>query len=212
MKKGLSILLLLAISFSVIAGEAETPAAFDLPEEAFQLLAESASDPCSICAMKTRKNAFQVLNGAFKPGRILKSDNLCEFMRTDECGENELVLTCYLTRSPLLTFRFHTAEKHLVGICATDFTEKRFASEYSSAASGARFEGTLEIIEYRYGDGPSYNYYLAENHIQVHCRILEIKQIKADLSFDIKAYDNEVHRALTGAPIFPVLRNAGEVG
>ena len=182
-KKGLSILLLLAIASSVIAGEAETPAALDLPEEAFQLLAESASDPCSICAEETRKKAFQVLDDAFKPGRILKSNHLCQFMRTDACGENELVLTCYLTSPPLLTFRFHTAEKHLVGIRATDFTEKRFASEYCSVATGTHFEGALEIIAYRYGDGPSYNYYCAGNHIQVHCRILDIKQIKETLSY-----------------------------
>jgi hypothetical protein len=101
-------------------------------------------------------------------------------MRTDACGENELVLTCYLTPFPLLTFRFHTAAKHLVGISTTDFTEKRLASEYGSAATGARFEGTLKIVTYRYGDGPSYNYYLVRNHIQVHCRILDIKQIKVE--------------------------------
>ena len=176
MKKGLSLLLLLAIASSVIAGEAETPAAFGLPEEAFQLLTESASDPCSICAKKTREKAFQVLNSAFKPGRILKSNHFCQFMRTDACGENELVLTCYLTASPLLTFRFHTPEKHLVGICQTDFTQRRFAREYCSAATGTRFEGALEIVAYRYGDGPSYNYYFARNHIQVHCRILGLGQ------------------------------------
>ncbi len=178
MKKALSVLLVLSIASSVIPGEVETPPVLDLPEEAFQLLAESASDPCSICAKETREKAFQVLNSAFKPGRILKSNHLCQFMRTDACGENELVLTCYLTSSPLLTFRFHTAEKHLVGICDTDFTENRFASEYCSAATDTRFEGTLEIVAYRYGDGPSYNYYFAGNHVQVHSRILDIKQIK----------------------------------
>lgn len=179
MKKWLSILLLLAIASSVIADEAESPSALDLPEEAFRLLAESASDPCSICAEDTREKAFQGLNVAFKPGRIFKSNQLCQFMRTDACGENELVLTCYITSSPLLTFRFHTAEKHLVGIRTSDFTEKRFASEYCSGTTGTRFEGALEIIEYRYGDGPSYNYFCSGNHIQVHCRILDIKKIKS---------------------------------
>jgi hypothetical protein len=182
MKKALSVLLFLGVASLVIASEAETPTAFDLPEEAFQLLAESASDPCSICAKETRAKAFQELNSAFKPGRILKSNHRCQFMRTDACGENELVLTCYLTLSPLLTFRFHTAEKHLVGIYETDFTEKRFASEYGSATTGTRFEGALEVVAYRYGDGPSYNYYLAGNHIQVHCRILHIQQIRETLS------------------------------
>jgi hypothetical protein len=182
MKNGLSLLLLLTIASSAMAGEAETPAALCLPQEAFRLLSESASDPCSICARETREKAFRLLQGAFKPGRILKSNHVCQFIRTNACGENELALTCYLTPLPLLTFRFHTAANHLVGISTTDFTEKRLASEYCSAATGARFEGTLKIVTYKYGDGPSYNYYFAGNHIQVHCRILDIKQIKVGQS------------------------------
>ncbi|UCG81254.1 MAG: hypothetical protein JSV60_02945 [Desulfobacterales bacterium] len=182
MKNGLSLLFLLTIVSSAVAGEAETPAARSLPQEAFRLLAESASDPCSICAKETREKAFRVLERAFKPGKILKSNHLCQFIRTDACGENELALTCYLTPLPLLTFRFHTAANHLVGISTTDLTEKRLANEYFSAATGARFEGTLEIVTYKYGDGPSYNYYFTGNHIQVHCRILDIKQIKVEQS------------------------------
>ena len=177
MKKGLSVLMLLAMVSSVIAREAEAPAVIELPKEAFQFLAESASDPCSICAKQTREKAFRILNAAFKPGRILRSNKLCQFMRTDACGENELVLTCYPTPLPLLTFRFHTAEKHLVGVSMTNFTEERFASEYRWAAAGTLFEGALKIVEYRYGDGSAYNYYLVENHIQVHCKILDLKRI-----------------------------------
>lgn len=177
MKKGLSVLTLLAMVSSVIAGEAERPAVFELPKKAFELLAESASDPCSICAKQTREKAFRILNATFKPGRVLRSNKLCQFMRTDACGENELVLTCYPTPLPLLTFRFHTAEKHLVGVSTTNFTEERFASEYHWAAAGTLFEGALKIVEYRYGDGSAYNYYLVENHIQVHCKILDLKRI-----------------------------------
>ena len=176
MKKGLSVLMLLAMVSSVIAREAEAPAVIELPKEAF--LAESALDPCSICAKQTREKAFKILNAAFKPGMILKSNNLCQFMRTDACGENELVLTCYPTSLPLLTFKFHTDEKHLVGVSTTDFTKERFASEYRWAAPGALFEGALEIVEYRYGDGPAYNYYLVGNRIQVQCRILDLKRIE----------------------------------
>ena len=90
MKKGLSLLTLLVIVSSGIAGETEHPAAIELPKEAFELLAESASDPCSLCAVETRERAFKILNAAFKPGKILMSNNLCRFMRTDACGENEL--------------------------------------------------------------------------------------------------------------------------
>ena len=178
MKKGLSVVTFLVIVSSGIAGEAEQPAAIELPKEAFQLLAESASDPCSICAVETREKAFKILNAAFKPRKILRSNNLCQFMRSDACGENELILSCHLTPLPLLTFRFHTAEKHLVGVSPTDFTAERFVRRYRRAATGLLFEGAIEIVGNRYGDGPSYNYYLAGNHIQIHCRILDLKQVE----------------------------------
>ena len=178
MKKGLSVLTLLVIVSSGIAGETEQPAAIELPEKAFELLAESASDPCSICAVETREKAFKILNAAFKPGRILQSNKLCRFMRTDACGENELILTCHPTPLPLLTFRFHTAERHLVGVSTTDFTEEQFAGKYRGASVGVLFEGAIEMVAYRYGDGPAYNYYLIGNHIQVHCKILDLKRVR----------------------------------
>jgi pyruvate formate lyase activating enzyme len=34
----------------------------------------------------------------------------------------------------------------------------------------------------------------------------------SSVTFDIKAFDDEVHRAVTGAPVAPVLRNAGLIG
>jgi hypothetical protein len=178
MKKGLSVLTFLVILSSGIAGETEQPAAIELPKEAFELLAESASDPCSICAVETREKAFKILNVAFKPRKILRSNNLCRFMRSDACGENELILSCHLTPLPLLTFRFHTAEKHLVGVSPTDFTAERLARKYRRAGTGVLFEGAIEIVEYRYGDGPAYNYYLVGNHVQVHCRLLDLKRIE----------------------------------
>ena len=120
MKKGLLILILLVMVSSVIAGETEPQAVIELPKEALELLAESASDPCSICESKTREKAFKILNVSFMPGKILRSNNLCRFMRTKACGENELALTCHLTPLPFLTFRFHTAEKHMVGVSTPD--------------------------------------------------------------------------------------------
>ena len=178
MKKGLSVLTFLVIVSSGIAGETEQPAAIELPMEAFELLAESTSDPCSICAVETREKAFKILNVTFKPGKILRSNNLCRFMRTDACEENELILTCNPAPPPFLTFRFHTTEKHLVGVSTPDFTEEKFARKYRGAAIGVLFEGAIEIVKYRYGDGPAYNYYIIGNHIQVHCKVLDLKRVE----------------------------------
>ena len=82
------------------------------------------------------------------------------------------------TSPVLLTFRAHTAENHLVGIAASDYTEARTADLLTSAPTETLFEGSLEIIAYRYGDGPTYNYFPSMSHLQVHCRILELKSIK----------------------------------
>ena len=178
MKWGLSVLTLLVMVSSGIAGETEPSAVIELPREALELLAESASDPCSICAVKTRKEAFKILNAVFKPGRVLRSNNLCRFTRTDACAENELTLTCHPTPLPLLTFRFHTAERHLVGVSTTDFTEELFARRYRGVGPGVLFEGAIEVVEYRYGDGPAYNYYPVGNRIQVHCKVLDLKRVE----------------------------------
>jgi hypothetical protein len=32
----------------------------------------------------------------------------------------------------------------------------------------------LEIVEFKYGDGPTYNYYPTGNQLQIHCRILSL--------------------------------------
>ncbi len=197
MTKGISVLLVLMMVSLASAGEEKIPVVPGLPAEAFRLLAKSSLDPCTICAEEMREKAFQVLDGEFKPGKVLRSNNDFQFMRTDTGGENRLALTSYppppgerhgkdpsgeqrYLTLPLLTFRFHTAEKHLVGISVNDYTEERLAGEYRSAPVGAIFEGTLKIVEYGYGDGPAYVYYPGRNHVEVHCMILDLKRINEE--------------------------------
>ncbi len=177
MKEVLCLLLLFVTACSAVTEKPQRPSRIDLPTEAFELLNQSASDPCSICSKQMREKAFKVLNARFRPGMIVESSSHCQFMRSDLCGENELVLTCYPTAVPLLTFKFHTAENHLVGISSTDFTERRFTNQYHTGPTGTVFEGVLRIVEYEYGDGPGYNYYPLRNHLQIHCRILDIKPV-----------------------------------
>ena len=151
-----------AFPAAALGQEPETADAVDLPERCVRLLVESNEDPCSICAKASREKAFQTLEAVFRPGRIIKSSPACRFTHTDV----------------LLTFRAHTAENHLVGIAASDYTEARTADLLTSSPTETLFEGSLEIIAYRYGDGPTYNYFPSMSHLQVHCRILELKSIK----------------------------------
>ena len=98
-----------------------------------------------------------------------------------------MVMSCYKTRElyritgengeemfPLLTFRFHTKDEHLVGILEEDFTDNKFVQKYRKRTEGRQFNGKIVIIKYQYGDGPAFNYYQALNRVQVHCKILNL--------------------------------------
>lgn len=148
-------------------------AAGDLPREAFALLNRSTEDSCSVCARESRAEAFELLEAHYRPGMIIRSDSANGFMRTDG-GENELTLVAYPGDAPSLTFRFHTSDDHLVGIAAADMTEESIAERCLSFPVGAAFDGALQIIEFAYGDGTTFLYFASTNHLQLHCRILEI--------------------------------------
>jgi hypothetical protein len=98
-------------------------------------------------------------------------------VRTASSEENELGLSC---ESPareslaLLTFHFHTAASHLEGISPADFTEDRIAGEYLSAPPGTVFQGIIETILFRYGEGSTFHYSERRGVIQVHCRLITL--------------------------------------
>jgi hypothetical protein len=74
---------------------------------------------------------------------------------------------------PLVLFRFHTARSHLVGVAAKDYTVPGAAEQFRTLPPRGRFQGTATIINFSYGDGPSFTYSPAENIIFVHCRLDE---------------------------------------
>ncbi len=158
-------------------GWAQSP--LELPEEPLRLIALSATDPCPICAQQTREIAFQMFEQRFHAGSMLTTTDSCRLVRTTSSEDNELDLSCdSATKGSLaqLTFRFHTAANHLVGISPSDFTEDNIVSEFLSAPPGAVFEGILETILFRYGEGSTYNYSARRGGIQVHCRLLTLKK------------------------------------
>ena len=175
-KKGLFLFSILIV-YSCSSGWAQT--SLDFPEKPLRLIAESARDPCSICARQTREIAFQLFEQQFPAGRIFTTTGSCQLVRTALSEENELVLSCDVPEKdplPLLTFRFHTVANHLVGISPADFTEESTASEFRSAPFGTVFEGIIEPILFRYGDGTTFNYSASRGGLQVHCRLLTLKR------------------------------------
>ncbi|HYA02670.1 MAG TPA: hypothetical protein VEI04_06115 [Syntrophobacteria bacterium] len=168
-----------------LAGDSDLAAVVQALDGACHLLAESGVDPCAICSKETRNKAFQILNRQLLPGRIFKTSPDCLLIRSTS-GENELAPVCYPAGAPVKTregegqlprvaFRFHTSAKHLVGIAEKDFTGEQVAADHLSAPSGTLFSGVLEIVVYKYGDGPTYNYYPTSNELQVHCKLLDLK-------------------------------------
>jgi hypothetical protein len=191
MKIVLSLLLSLVIFSSALAGESELSTVMEHIDGALTLLAASSVDSCPICSKQTRSKAFQTLNDELTPGRILTTSAGCLLTRvTPSSGASELAPSCYPAgapvkktdgegeaRLPRVTFRFHTASRHLVGVAGSDFTVDDVVADYHSAPPGTNFSGVLEIIEFRYGDGPTYNYFPTGNHLQIHCRFLSLTAI-----------------------------------
>jgi len=190
MKIAISLLLPLLILSSVLAGESDLSTVMERLDGALTLLAESSVDPCPICSKQTRNKAFRMLNAELLPGRVVKTSTGCLLMGVATTGESELAPSCYPAgapvkkkqgeeevRLPRVTFRFHTAGRRLVGIAESDFTVDDLAADYHSAPAGTSFFGVVEIIEFKYGDGPAYNYYPTSNQLQIHCRLITLNPV-----------------------------------
>jgi hypothetical protein len=145
----------------------------EFPSEALDLLARSTRDSCAICAERHRKEAFDQLDVVFRAGRILTSTLESRFVRVAG-GEDELALTSYSRPEPKLTFRFHSASSHLVGIAEGDLTEEVITRRLLSAAEDARYQGAIEIVPYAYGDRATYLYSSSRNRLQIQCKILRL--------------------------------------
>lgn len=140
---------------------------------ALDLLEKSAADSCAVCARESRAKAFRLLAERFPPGRIVRTDGECRFL-SDPNGENELVYASCPNEDPRVTFRFHTADNHLAGIAEPDWTEAPIADRVRSASEGTLFQGTLEIVRFAYGDGPTITDRPSIRRLQVHVKILTI--------------------------------------
>lgn len=145
----------------------------DIPAEALDLLTQSTKDSCSICAETRRKKAFDQLDEVYRPGTILSSTQTSRFMQVRD-GEDELTLTSFLRSEPRLTFRFHSASNHLVGIAADDYTDEAVVQRLLSTPPDTAFAGRIAIVAYAYGDRATYLYSSSKNHLQVQCKILEL--------------------------------------
>ena len=148
--------------------------------KAFEILAGTVGESCSICVSKSLKNAFSLLNDKFEPGKIVSTSETCLFEKTKAADQYELEASCYSKISeskgyPLLTFRYHTDSDKMVGISSSDLTENHIASEYNTQQPGF-FTGKIKIVDFSYGDGDSFNYLPNAHHLQIHCKVLSLER------------------------------------
>ena len=154
-------------------GESIAPAIAPIPYDAFDLLGQSLSDSCSICAERHRKEAFELLSEAYRPGTVLRSGSNRRFTRVDDTSQM-LALTDFGRDTPLLALRFHTQDDHLVGIAEADFTDPANAAKIAELAAGLPFDGAVQVVAWEYGDGPSYVFSRSSRVLEVQCKVLEV--------------------------------------
>ena len=148
----------------------------DPRQEAMDLLAEAHAEGCRVCRERLQARAFEILDHVYYPDLEIAAQDNCLFEKSEL--DNQLVFSCGGEEEtddsdyPLVTFLFHTKDKHLVGINPRDFTPDDLAQAVNQAPADARFKGRILVLAYPYGDGDAFNYYPSANHLQVHCKLL----------------------------------------
>jgi hypothetical protein len=187
-----SILLSIPLCISLLfAGEVSS---FEPPLLALKLLAETKIEKCPDCALEKQKRAFRMLDSDLKEGRTINSGNNAVFIRNNDCDDGELLISSYSQRMttndnyekknldmPLITFYFHTKRHHFAGTKSGYFTGDKIDTVYgeSKIKNVKTYTGRISIIPCSYGDGKTFIYFARKNKIQVHCNVIELKEVKS---------------------------------
>jgi hypothetical protein len=141
----------------------------DLPLEGLRLLDRSERDSCAVCAENHRKEAFEEIGRFYYPGVIvdgLRSPGLLRRAGLDA----ELALPAPDSGGTAITFRFHTAGNHLVGIAESDYTDETLARRFTALPVGEA-RACVRVIAYAYGDGAAFLYSPSSRHLEIECRL-----------------------------------------
>lgn len=159
------------------------------PAEAFELLARSVAESCAVCVREMHAEAFELLDSHYRPGTLLTSDTGTRFARTPGSKSELTVVPSNLQTTapadapdtlaiPTLTFRYHAAEDHLVGVTETNWTAADVVERIAATPESALLHGVIEIIAFAYGDGTTFRYSPAEHALQIHCKVVEIQPLR----------------------------------
>jgi len=163
--------------------------ASQVPMHALKIIAESRTKNCSICIKDMRKQAFAIIGRHYTPEKILLMGKSNIPLKTSECKKNEFLLSSYSSRElykktekygriyfPIITYKFHTGKKHLVGINKNDYTNyssKQKLTKFISRNKASYNKLAVRIIPYKYGDGKTFIFFPKRNVIQIQCQIVD---------------------------------------
>ena len=155
----------------------------ELPAAAMNMLAEAKTETCVICQEKLRKKAFVLLEKKLRPGKALLFSDTNRLVLTQGYASHLLKLQKVRSANsdnedmehfPEVTFRFHTDRNHLTGISRNDYTRGAAVEKLKRIRGGTSLHGTIQLIEFKYGDGTCFNFFPKRNEIIIHCRILSL--------------------------------------
>jgi hypothetical protein len=136
----------------------------EIPGAIAELLTASTEDSCGVCVREKRAEVLEIARRWFPPGTRVEPA-AGRPLRVVDGGEMELAFgTGDLVP---LSFRVHTADEHLIGIAAEDFTEPVLAER---VLDGSVQGVALEVIPFSYGDGPGFLFDTVTNRLQIQCR------------------------------------------
>jgi hypothetical protein len=155
----------------------------DLPDAAMNMLAEIKTETCVICQEKLAKKAFAILEKELQPGkeltfkdanRLFLKQGYAAHLLARQKNQGVNINNEDMENRPEVSFRFHTDRNHLAGVSRDDYTGRNFVEKLKRQRADAVFHGTLQLIEFKYGDGTCFNFFQKQNEIVIHCKILSL--------------------------------------
>ena len=149
-------------------GEALVLTSREIPPDITALLSASAADSCGVCERENQADAFAVAEAWFAPGTVVRPVDGAP-LRVLEAADHEVTFAPDDTTTARLSFRFHTADEHLIGIAPEDYTEADLAAAVLADPTAQPIE--LVVVPFDYGEGAGFLFDTVRRRIQVQCRI-----------------------------------------
>jgi hypothetical protein len=163
---------LLTAAWGCIPARMEQAAGPDdsVPQDALYLLYKSRDEKCPVCQAGMRKKAFAELSRAFFPGKRISGRFLVQ-------RDEDNVRFLYGRFPSWVTLRFHFKGRRWVGIADKDLSDPGLGAKVLSEPDGTWFTGSVVLVPYPYGDGPTFDWMPRSGMLEIHCRLEKMEPI-----------------------------------